>query len=107
VVALGLVPIAYLFALGRRLSIRIDEQGIRYRGWLTVKDANWKDVTGVIRTEDLPYPRNKYYGPRSYEVRTATRRFVINLLYFPAEFSRTFHDEVKQRRLLRRRRRSD
>src|SRR5262245_37744405 len=99
----GIVPIGYLFAIGRRLSVEIDEQGIRYRGWLTSKGAEWKDVTAVSSALGFPYPRDRYYGPLCYEVRTATCSFVINLLYFPPELRRKFSEEVHRHNLRRER----
>jgi hypothetical protein len=104
-ILLGIVPAVYLYAIGRRLSVEIDEQGIRYHGWLTAKRADWKDVTAVASAR-FPYPRDRYYGPLCFEVRTATCSFVINLLYFPPEFRRRFSEEVQRRGLRRKRRRT-
>lgn len=103
---LGMGPIVYLYAIGRRLSVEVDERGIRYQGWLTSTEANWKDVTGVTNAENFPYPRKRFYGPHCYEVRTSTRWFVINLLYFPPELRRAFLEEVQRRGLRRGRRKA-
>lgn len=105
-VVLGVFPIAFLYALGRRLSVDIDAEGIRYRGWVGTAEANWKDVIGVTSASYFPYPQNRHYGPYCYKVCTRTRCFVINLLYFPLEFRRTFFEEVKSRGLIRRPRRA-
>lgn len=103
-VTVGLLLVVYLYAIGRRLSVRIDEEGIWYQGWLGVKAANWSEVTGVMSARYFPYPRDRYYGPGCYEVRTAKQRFVINLLYFPVEFRREFLGAAQRRGLVRRRR---
>jgi hypothetical protein len=96
-VVIGIMPIAYLGAIGARLSASINEDGLHYRGWLRAEDVLWQDVVSIIRTDNLPYPRNRYYGPLCYEVRTANQRFVVNLLYFSHEFAKAFHEETKRR----------
>ena len=93
---LGVVPIAYLFAIGRRLSVSIDEEGIRYRGWLGVRQAKWSEVVACTRGLNLSYPRDRYYGPVSYEIRTSTGYFFINLMHFPPEFAREFAVQLKR-----------
>ena len=99
---IGTVPVAYLYLIGRRLAVYIDEKKIRYRGWVKVCEAKWEDITSVMRTTDLPYPRNRYHGPLTYEVKTNAERFVVNLIYFPPEFSRLFIEAAKRRGLMRR-----
>jgi hypothetical protein len=101
-VAMGLVPIAFLYTIGYRLSAYLDQERIRYRGWLATSEVKWQEVIAVVPIGDLPYPRDRYYGPLCYEVRTMHGRFIVNLLYFPSEFARAFTDEVKRRRLIRR-----
>jgi|SRR5215469_8887742 len=64
---LGMGPIVYLYAIGRRLSVEVDERGIRYQGWLTSTEANWKDVTGVTNAENFRTHENGSMG------RTATK----------------------------------
>lgn len=60
------------------------------------------DIQSVTKTLDLPYPRNRLYGPLCHEVQTADKRFVVNLLYFPREFARIFADNINYRGLIRR-----
>ena len=81
--------VAWLASL-RLLWIRLDDDGIIYHDWFGTHRAMWSELRGVLRTEDLPFPRNRLYGPFSYELRTADNRFVVNLLYFPREMSSEF-----------------
>ena len=100
-VALGIVPPLFLYLIGRRLWVEIDDERLACRGWRGVNDVNWQDVVSVTPATSLPYPRDRYYGASSYEVRTSDERFIVNLLYFPPEFARAFGGEVKRRRLIR------
>jgi hypothetical protein len=100
-VGLGAVPLAYLFLIGRRLSAYLDDERIRYHGWLRTAEAEWRHIASVTPADGLPYPRSRYYGPSSYEVKTAVGRFVVNLLYFPPEFARAFIDVAKRHNLMR------
>jgi hypothetical protein len=84
--------LAYLFMIGRRLTAYIDETRIRYQGWLRTSEARWEQIVSITRAEDLPYPRNRCYGPSSYQVKTSAGRFTVNLLYFPPDFARAFLD---------------
>jgi hypothetical protein len=102
-VVMALVPPAYLYMIGRRLSVDMDDERLAYQGWLGLSDVKWQDIVSVTRTLNLPYPRDRDYGPLCYEVRTKDRRFVVNLLYFPPEFAKAFAAQVARRRLLRRR----
>jgi hypothetical protein len=98
----GVLPLAYLYMIGRRLTAYIDDNRIRYQSWLNASEARWEHVVSVTRGMDLPYPRNRYYGPSSYEVRTNTSRFMVNLLYFPPDFARAFIDTAKRHGVMRR-----
>jgi len=91
----------WLVAL-QTLWIRLDDEGIEARGWAGVHAARWSEVTAIVQTADLPYPRNKCYGPSCYEVRTPSRSFIVNLLYFPPQMSRSFTDYRSKITLARR-----
>src|SRR5688572_27125606 len=88
VAALAVGPVGLLYAIGFRLSAYLDQDKLGYRGWFSAHEAKWEDIVSVVRTLDLPYPRDRWYGPVSYEVRTESVRFIVNLLYFPPEFAR-------------------
>jgi hypothetical protein len=98
----GVLPLAYLYMIGRRLTAYIDDNRIRYQSWLNASEAKLEHVVSVTRGVDLPYPRNRYFGPSSYEVRTNTGRFMVNLLYFSQDFARAFTDTAKRRGVMRR-----
>jgi hypothetical protein len=97
--AFGLSPVAYLYAVRLRLRASVDDERIRYRGWFSTRNVEWRDITAVVQSCNLPYPRGRYYGPSCYEVRTQNQRFMINVMWFPPEFSRTFRDEARRRKL--------
>jgi hypothetical protein len=86
---LAAAMVAWLFGL-RLLWVRFDSQNLEYRGWIGRRSVQWSEIVAVTRALDLPYPRNRLHGPSSYEVRTPSESFVINLLYFPAQASREF-----------------
>ncbi|QQR73620.1 MAG: PH domain-containing protein [Holophagales bacterium] len=96
---LWLVPfciVAWMAGLSL-LWIRLDADGMTYRGWLRRHDVQWQRVIAITRTEDLPYPRCRLYGPASYEIRTADGAFVINLLYFSTDLVRSFQSRTAAR----------
>lgn len=99
-------PVLWLVRIGivswlvglRLLWIRLDDDGMTYRGWLCVRDVQWPQVVAVTRADDLPYPRGRFYGPLCYEIRTADGGFVINLLYFSSDVVRSFRSHAAARR---------
>ncbi len=96
-----MILIGYLCAIGLRLYVFIDEETIRYQGWRRTREVKWREVTGIIRGHDLPYPRDRYCGLSCYEVRTANERFIMNLLYFSPDCASAFMGEAKRRGLIR------
>jgi hypothetical protein len=101
-IGVGAVPIAYLYMIGCRLTVYIDDTRIRYQGWLKASEARWDQIVSVTRGTDLPYPRSRYHGASSYEVTTRAERFTVNLLYFPPEFARAFTDTAMRYGVIRR-----
>jgi len=79
----------WLFAL-RLLWVRFGPISLEYRGWSRLHSVQWREIVAVTHALDLPYPKNRLYSPSSYEVRTGSETFIINLLYFPAAAAREF-----------------
>ena len=88
---LGLVPFAYLYAIGARLSASIDDDGFHYQGWFRASDILWRDVVSVKTSNGLPYPQNRFYGPMTYVIETGNDRVAVNMLFFSRDFNRAFH----------------
>lgn len=90
-IAAGMAPFAFLYAIGVRLSASMDDDGFYYRGWVRSFDLPWRDIVSVTSADNVPYPHNRYYGLRAYVIRTSDTRIVLNMLYFSPEFARAFH----------------
>ena len=91
-VAIGTGAFLYLLMIGQRLHIELLQDRIVYQGWFKRTEVSFGEVLSVRRALDFAWPRNKIYGPLTYEIRTSGTRFLINLLYFGPEFSRKFQE---------------
>ena len=88
-----------LVAIGQRLRLRLDENGIEYPGGLKVSSPRWQDIEAVTNVTRLPWPRARVFGPQKYELRTADVRFYVNRLYFSPEGARAFRRAIGRHRL--------
>ncbi len=91
-VIIGLVVFLYLWMIGQRLRIELFSDRFVYQGWVKKTEFSFGEVLSVRRALDFDWPRNRMYGPLTYEIRTSGSRLLINLLYFGPEFSRKFQE---------------
>ncbi len=91
-VAIGLGAFLYLWMIGQRLHIQLLLDRLVYQGWFKKAEVRFGEVLSVRRALDFDWPRNRIYGPLTYEIRTSGGRLFINLLYFGPEFSRKFQE---------------
>lgn len=91
---IGFAILFYLWLIGHRLRVLIDDDKLTYRGWLASHEVRWNEILWI--TNEFPYPKDRFRFGSTYEVKTANDVFLINLLYFPAEFGRKFHAKAKQ-----------
>ena len=96
--AIGLGPFLYLWMIGQRLDIELLSDRIVYQGWFKKAEVRFDEVLSVKRAMDFAWPRNRLYGPLTYEIRTSGSCFLINLIYFGPEFSRKFQDLFPRRK---------
>src|SRR5512142_1613113 len=81
-IAIGLGIFLYLLMIGLRLYVELFPDRLVYQGWFNKSEIRFVEVLSVRRAFDLDWPRNRIYGPLTYEIRTSANRFFINLLYF-------------------------
>ena len=91
-VAIGFGAFLYLWMIGQRLSIELLSDRLVYQGWFKKTELRFDEVLSVKRATDFDWPRNKLYGPLTYEIRTPGGCLLINLLYFGPEFSQKFQE---------------
>lgn len=91
-VAIGLGAFLYLWMIGQRLHIELFSDRLVYQGWFKKTEVRFDEVLSVKRAMDFDWPRNKLYGPLTYEIRTPGGCLLINLLYFGQEVSRKFQE---------------
>ncbi len=91
-VAIGLELFVYLWMIGQRLHVELLSDRLVYQGWFKKTEVRFGEVLSVRRALDFEWPRNRIYGPLTYEIRTSGGRLFINLLYFGPEFSRKFQE---------------
>ncbi len=91
-IAIGLGIFLYLLMIGLRLYVELFPDRLVYQGWFNKSEIRLVEVLSVRRAFDLDWPRNRIYGPLTYEIRTSANRFFINLLYFGPDFSRKFQE---------------
>ncbi len=90
--AAGLGAFLYLWMLGQRVHIDLLPDRFVYQGWFKKREVRFGEVCSVKRAMDFHWPRNRLYGPLTYEICTSRSRLLINLLYFGPEFSRKFQE---------------
>jgi hypothetical protein len=86
----------YFYILDKRMYVELYNDKIIYQGWLKKTEIRFKDISNITNAMDMDYPRNKYYGPFVYEVKSYDKSFLINLLYFDSEFGKKFGIEIKK-----------
>ncbi len=91
-IVIGLGIFLYLLMIGLRFYVELLPDRLVYRGWFNRIEVKFEEVLSVHRAIDLEWPRNRIYGPLTYEIRTPANRFFINLLYFGPDFSRKFQE---------------
>jgi hypothetical protein len=91
-VVIGLGAFLYLWMIGRRLSVELLSDCFIYHGWSKKSEVRFDEILSVKQALDLDWPRNRIYGPSTYEIRTSGSCLLINLIYFGPEFSRKFQD---------------
>ncbi len=91
-IAIGFLILLYLLMIGRRLYVEFFPDRFVYQGWLKKREIRTDEVLSIRRAHDLNWPRNRIYGPLTYEIRTSATRFFINPLYFGPDFSRRFQE---------------
>ena len=93
-VAIGLGAFLYLWMIGQRLSVELLLDRLIYQGWFKKSEVKFDEILSVKRTLDFNWPRNRIYGPLTYEIRTSGTCLLVNLLYFGPEFSRKFQERI-------------
>jgi hypothetical protein len=78
--------------IGQRLSVELLLDRLIYQGWFKKSEVKFDEILSVKRTLDFNWPRNRIYGPLTYEIRTSGTCLLVNLLYFGPEFSRKFQE---------------
>jgi len=91
-VIIGLGAFLYLWMIGQRLSVELLSDRFIYHGWFKKSEVRFDEIFSVKQALDLDWPRNKIYGPLTYEIRTSGSCLLINLIYFGPEFSRKFQE---------------
>jgi hypothetical protein len=91
-VIIGLGAFLYLWMIGQRLSVELLSDRFIYHGWFKKTEVRFDEILSVKQALDLDWPRNRIYGPLTYEIRTSGSCLLINLIYFGPEFSRKFQD---------------
>ena len=93
------VLLVYLFGLSL-LSVEIEGERLVVRTWLRRVEFEWREINSIMRASNLPWPRNHFYGPSTYEIRSGDKAIMLNLLYFPLTFNRSFLQRARQEKLL-------
>jgi len=91
-VAIGLGTFLYLWSIGQGLRVELFSDRFVYQGWFKKTEFRFGEILSVRRALDFDWPRNRIYGPLTYEIRTSGSRLLVNLLYFGPEFSRKFQE---------------
>jgi hypothetical protein len=91
-VIIGLGAFLYLWMIGQRLSVELLSDRFIYHGWFKKSEVRFDEILSVKQALDLDWPRNRIYGPLTYEIRTSGSCLLINLIYFGPEFSRKFQE---------------
>lgn len=91
----GLASVLFLTSLGR-LWVELDADSITVQSWFSRKTLRWQDITSVKRTDELPWPRNRCYGPSTHELSDRSGAARVNLLYFDSGFAREFHAAIAE-----------
>ncbi len=91
-IVIGLGIFLYLLMIGLRLYVELFPDRLVYQGWFNKTEIRFVEVLSVRRAHDLNWPKNRIYGPLTYEIRTSATRFFINPLYFGSDFSRRFQE---------------
>jgi len=94
----GSIILLYSVILQFKLYVILLEDRLIYQGWFKQTEIFFNDVISFKNSSDLKYPRNKYYGPLTYEICTSNKCILINFLYFNAEFNRELHKILKNKR---------
>ena len=91
-VVMGLGAFLYLWMISQRLSVELFSDRLIYHGWFKKSEVKFDEILSVKRTLNFNWPRNRLYGPLTYEIRTSGDCLLVNLLYFGPEFSRKFQE---------------
>jgi len=91
-VVMGLGAFLYLWMISQRLSVELFSDRLIYHGWFKKSEVKFDEILSVKRTLNFNWPRNRLYGPLTYEIRAPGSCFLVNLLYFGPEFSRKFQE---------------
>ena len=89
---MGLGAFLYLWMISQRLSVELFSDPLIYHGWFKKPEVKFDKILSVKRTLNFNWPRNRLYGPLTYEIRTSGTCLLVNLLYFGPEFSRKFQE---------------
>ena len=89
---MGLGAFLYLWMISQRLSVELFSDRLIYHGWFKKSEVKFDEILSVKRTLNFNWPRNRLYGPLTYEIRTSGTCLLVNLLYFGPEFSRKFQE---------------
>lgn len=101
-VLLGFIILLYFIILPFRIYAILLEDKIIYQGWFNKSEVLYNEVISLTGSDAFKYPKNRYYGPHTYEVRTENKYFLINLLFFNSDFNKRFHDILKMKRKYKR-----
>jgi hypothetical protein len=100
------VAILWMVAVQYRAALCITEDRLIYAGLWSRFEAAWSEIDDVRASRDVAWPRNRWLAPTTFEVRCATRRAAINLLFFDRDANRAFREAVASWREQRRKRAS-
>jgi len=89
---MGLGAFLYPWMISQRLSVELFSDRLIYQGWFKKSEVKFDEILSVKRTLNFNWPRNRLYGPLTYEIRTSGTCLLVNLLYFGPEFSRKFQE---------------
>jgi hypothetical protein len=82
-IAIGLLLIALLLAIRLRFKVVVNEDEIIATGFFRTRRVRLAELTGAKWMVDYGYPRDRFYGPFTYELQTPKETLRINFKLFP------------------------
>jgi len=95
-VALGVSLFSWLLLVRLRFKIQIGEDEIVSSTILSTRYVKLSELEECFWAHSHRYPKNRFFGPSTYTLRTSTESVYINFKFYPLECGKAILEKTKK-----------